>query len=131
MELDAERLIITPGLNKYKAGYEVPFDKHRELANNHINQSARLLVVGYGFNDDHLQTHLLPRIRSGTPTLIMTRTASEMAKKLATESTQCVCLSKPEKFAGVEITGYKERLEQKGSDLWDLGTLSSAFIFAV
>ncbi len=42
MDLNLERLIITPGLNKYRAGYEVPFDKHRELANNHINQSARL-----------------------------------------------------------------------------------------
>src|SRR5258707_10804130 len=58
VELDAERLIITPGLNKYKAGYNAPFDKHRELANNHINRSAKLLVVGYGFNDDHLHNHL-------------------------------------------------------------------------
>lgn len=70
VEIEAERLIITPGLNKYKAGYSSPFDKHRELANHHIDRAARLLVVGYGFNDDHLQTHLEKRIREGTPTLI-------------------------------------------------------------
>jgi hypothetical protein len=128
MELDVERLIITPGLNKYKAGYEVPFDKHRELANNHINQSARLLVIGYGFNDDHLQTHLVPRIRSGTPTLILTHTASAMAKKLATECPQCICLSKPQKFTGVEITGYKGSMEQKGPDLWDIGILTKELL---
>ncbi len=62
MDLDAERLIITPGLNKYRAGYSTPFDKHRELANDYIKQATRLLVVGYGFNDDHLQTHLVRQI---------------------------------------------------------------------
>ncbi|RZK33885.1 MAG: SIR2 family protein, partial [Hymenobacter sp.] len=29
-ELDYPRLIITPGLNKYRTGYDRPFDGHRE-----------------------------------------------------------------------------------------------------
>ena len=59
MELNVDRLIITPGLNKYRAGYDAPFDKHRDLANDYIKRATRFLVVGYGFNDDHLQTHLI------------------------------------------------------------------------
>jgi hypothetical protein len=35
LDLDAERLIITPGNNKYRAGYNSPFDKHRDLANDY------------------------------------------------------------------------------------------------
>ena len=128
VELNVERLIITPGLNKYKAGYEVPFDKHRELANNYINQAARLLVIGYGFNDDHLQTHLVPRIRGGIPTLILTHTASKMMTKLATESPQCVCISRPKTFAGSSIITNKGNLEQKGSDLWDLDILTKELL---
>ena len=128
MDLDLERLIITPGLNKYKAGYEVPFDKHRELANNYINQSARLLVIGYGFNDDHLQKHLLPRIRGGTPTLILTRTANNMTTQLATEFPQCICLSKPQNSSGVVITGNKTSIEQQGPDLWDIGILTKELL---
>jgi hypothetical protein len=128
LELDAERLIITPGLNKYKAGYEVPFDKHRELANNHINQSACLLIVGYGFNDDHLQTHLVPRIEAGIPTLILTRTARETARRLAAESPRCICLSKPDEFTGVTVITKRGNIKQAGSELWDLGVLTKELL---
>lgn len=47
LDLDCERLIITPGINKYRAGYDAPFDKHRDLANDYIKQASRLLIVGY------------------------------------------------------------------------------------
>jgi hypothetical protein len=128
LELDAERLIITPGLNKYKAGYSAPFDKHRELANNHINQSARLLVIGYGFNDDHLQTHLVKLIRDGTPTIILTHTATPLARKLAEESPSCVCLSKPTGAAGIVVVAKGTQFEHKGQDLWDIGTLAKELL---
>jgi SIR2-like domain len=128
IDLDLERLIITPGLNKYRAGYDIPFDKHRELANNHINRCARLFVVGYGFNDDHLQTHLEKRIRDGTPTLIITRTPSKKARALAVESPNCVCLAKPTVHAGVTITTNGTSLEMPGLELWDLGILTKELL---
>ena len=34
LDLDAERLLITPGINKYRAGYNAPFDKHRCTSSN-------------------------------------------------------------------------------------------------
>lgn len=36
-----EKLIITPGANKFRGGYERPFDTHRELANKAINNGSR------------------------------------------------------------------------------------------
>lgn len=128
LDLDAERLMITPGINKYRAGYNSPFDKHRDLANDYINQAARLLVVGYGFNDDHLQTHLVKRIRDGTPTLILNRSASLKVVKLAEESPRCVCLSKPAASAGAAIVTRKNRFEHQEHDLWDLGVLAKELL---
>lgn len=55
------RLIITPGHNKFRNGYESPFDHHRSRANEAIDRASRFLILGYGFNDDHLETHLSPR----------------------------------------------------------------------
>jgi hypothetical protein len=124
IDLDLERLIITPGLNKYKAGYDIPFDKHRELANNHIDRAARFLIIGYGFNDDHLQKHLIKRISDGIPTLILTRTASEKARQLAQESPQCMCFTKPAASSGVTVVTAGTQLESGGPDLWDLGVLT-------
>jgi hypothetical protein len=124
MELDSEVSIITPGLNKYRAGYNAPFDKHRDLANDFIKQAARLLVVGYGFNDDHLQTHLVQRIKDGTPTLVLTRTTNEKMERLAKESPQCVSISKPRDFSGIKVVTKADQFEQQGADLWDLGILA-------
>ncbi len=124
LDLDAERLIITPGLNKYRAGYNSPFDKHRELANDHIRQAGRLLIVGYGFNDDHLQNHLVKRIRDGTPTLILSRTASAKVEALAEESPRCVCLSNSPISPGVLMVTKGHRFEHPGQDLWDLGIMA-------
>lgn len=128
LDIDGERLIITPGLNKYRAGYNAPFDKHRELANDWINKSAKLLVVGYGFNDDHLQTHLIKRIKDGTPTLILNRTATDAVKKLAEESPACVCLSAATAGNGVSVVTKGSRFEDLRRDLWDVGILAEELL---
>lgn len=128
LDLDAERLIITPGLNKYKAGYNSPFDKHRDLANDYINRASRFLIVGYGFNDDHLQTHLLKRIKEGAPTIIVSRSVSPTIEKLATESPRCVCLSRPTGKSGVAMVTKGHQFEQPGADLWDIGVLTKELL---
>lgn len=91
-DLPLPRLIITPGLNKFRNGYESPFDRHRERANGAIDKASRFLVLGYGFNDDHLETHLTPRIRSGIPTLLLTHSLSDNALKLARENTNVIAI---------------------------------------
>jgi hypothetical protein len=55
------RRIIAPGGNKYRLGYEAPYDAHRTRANDAIDNAAAMFFVGYGFNDDHLQTHVRSR----------------------------------------------------------------------
>lgn len=80
--LPLPRLIITPGLNKFRNGYESPFDKHREKANDAIDKARRFLIIGYGFNDDHLETHLTPRIKSGVNTVILTYSLSPRASEI-------------------------------------------------
>ena len=128
LELEAERLIITPGLNKYKAGYDFPFDMQRELANNYINRAARFFIVGYGFNDDHLQTHLTKRIRDGAPTVILARTPTPNVEALARSSPNCLCLASVNASPGVIVLSNGVQLEQKGRDLWDLAVLAKELL---
>jgi len=128
LDLDADRLIITPGLNKYRAGYNAPFDKQRDLANDYIKQAARLLVIGYGFNDDHLQTHLIRRIMDGTPTLILNRTTNASVAKLAVDAPRCVCLSSPPAGKGVSWLTNGSRFDRAGSELWDIGVLTEELL---
>lgn len=75
-------LIITPGLNKYKEGYSVPFDTHRTKANEAIDCAQRYIIIGYGFGDDHLETHLVQQLKSGKPALLLTHTLTAKAEQL-------------------------------------------------
>lgn len=116
------RLIITPGHNKFRNGYESPFDHHRSRANEAIDRASRFLILGYGFNDDHLETHLSPGIKDGKPTLMLTRSLSAVARQLALEHANVIALEYAE-MAGV--TGTTVIVEQKefffpGTGMWDV-----------
>lgn len=116
------RLIITPGLNKFRNGYESPFDKHREKGNDAINRASRLLILGYGFNDDHLETHLTPRIKSGARTVILTRTLSPKAREVAFEHRNVIA-GEFHNEAGADGTRFIIDGAEKfypGIDYWDL-----------
>lgn len=80
-----DSLIITPGLNKYREGYSVPFDTHRARANDEIDKAQRYIIIGYGFGDDHLETHLIQQLNAGKPALIFTHSLSTKAENLIME----------------------------------------------
>ncbi|OWK46570.1 SIR2 family protein [Fimbriiglobus ruber] len=92
LELDESPLIITPGLSKYAAGYHEPFDRHREKANDAIDNASRFLIIGYGFNDNHLETHLSQRLRDGKPAVIMAMGLTANAEKMIRESPKAIAL---------------------------------------
>ncbi|MCG3773944.1 MAG: hypothetical protein JW395_0761 [Nitrospira sp.] len=98
------------------------------MANDHIDQTGRLLVIGYGFNDEHLQIHLVKRIQDGTPTLILNQSVTSKIEKLAKESPNCVCLSKPAAGTGVVMVTNGDQFEHQGHDLWDLGVLAQELL---
>ncbi len=126
-DLDLPRLIITPGLNKFRNGYESPFDRHRERANGAIDRATRFLIVGYGFNDDHLETHLKPKIASGTPTLLLTFELSANAIALARTHGNVIAIDRAVIGSTEGSRVFRNRIlhEIPGKNLWDLGTFIS------
>lgn len=92
MALSSNPLIITPGVSKYKKGYGQPFDAHRDRGNSAIDNASSVLCIGYGFNDDHLQTHLSPKLKSGVKALLLARELYPNARTVVTQSPNCVAL---------------------------------------
>ncbi|OPG16959.1 SIR2 family protein [Ferroacidibacillus organovorans] len=77
-----ESIIITPGSTKYEASLtDSVMNRHRELANQCILRAESVLVIGYGFNDDHLQTVLYDRIKDGMECLVLTKVLSEQGRQ--------------------------------------------------
>jgi len=121
-DLDLPRLLITPGRNKFRTGYDRPFDSHRERANRDIDRASRFLILGYGFNDDHLETHLSPRIRDGTPTLVLTHSLSPNGARLLAESPSMTVIScNPKNDPGAIVCTNEATIEFDGANIWDLG----------
>lgn len=120
--LPLPRLIITPGLNKFRSGYESPFDKHREKANDAIDKARRFLIIGYGFNDDHLETHLTPRIKSGVKTVILTFALSPKARDIALENKNVIAAEFREEAgtSGACFIVDGAEIFYPGVDYWDL-----------
>lgn len=114
-----DSLIITPGLNKYRAGYSVPFDTHRERANSEIDKAQRYIIIGYGFGDDHLETHLIQQLHMGKPALIFTYSLSEKAKKIAKENKGVTAFCHANS-CDTEMVTSKEKTILSGINLWDL-----------
>lgn len=120
--LGLENLIITPGGNKYRKGYDFPFDYCREKANDAIDTAECFVIIGYGFNDEHLQTHLLRKIKEGIPTLIISRDINEKVKELIKSSNStAVYYYKNDYEEGTVVNIKGECISLKNYILWDLG----------
>jgi SIR2-like domain len=123
LKLNLPRLIITPGNGKYETGYQSPFDKHREISNDHIRKSERYLIIGYGFNDNHLQTHLEASLKKGKPALVLTRSLSDSAKELLKYSAGMTCFSKCEE--GTKVDKRDNSFILEGIEWWDIEKLAN------
>lgn len=122
LAIPGSRQIIAPGGNKYRLGYEVPFDQQRNRANQAIDGAASLFTVGYGFNDEHLQTHLRSRFAQ-VPAVVVSRNLTPNAIGYLGSNPSAI---------GIEATGHGVgcRIVQGGDHLeldiplWDLEHLA-------
>lgn len=88
-------IIITPGASKYRDSFRCAFDDQRTSGNKSVANATRLMFIGYGFNDDHLEHHLCPDLQLTKPTVIVTKQLSVNARKAIANSSgiQVIALS--------------------------------------
>ena len=79
-------LIITPGTSKYRKSFRLAFDDQRNSGNRAATKATRLMFIGYGFNDDHLEEYLCPGLKLVKPTLILTKELSDNARRVVENS---------------------------------------------
>ena len=124
--LPGVRRIVVPGDTKLRAGYDVPFDAHRERGTKAIDRASAFLAIGFGFNDEHLQTHLLPRFPS-VPSLVLARTLTESAREyvLGSDGRSVGLEASRVSTGGTHVVSTADDFEVPGVDLWDLRILTA------
>lgn len=120
LPISAQRLLITPGAGKYRLGYNQPFDNHREGANAAVDKADAFLCIGYGFNDDHLQTHLTPRLQAGVPALLLTHGLPEAAEVVIKASANTIALIHHADPVGTMVVTQEGRELIPDVQWWDL-----------
>jgi SIR2-like domain len=117
---DTSRVIITPGNTKFEASLtDYVMNAHREFANECLNKAESVIILGYGFNDSHLQTVLNERLKSGLDCLILTRSLSDKAKKIISSCNQIIAL---EANSDIKTSWYYNGLEGTWDEpIWDMG----------
>lgn len=86
MEVGRTPIIITPGASKYRESFRWAFDDQRAAGNRAATSATRLMFIGYGFNDDHLEQYLCPGFRLTKPSIIVTKDLSANALKVIKNS---------------------------------------------
>ncbi len=69
--------IIAPGKNKYQEAYSSPYRELIQKADDLIKTASSFLVVGFGFNDEHLTPKIKVKVKKGTPIVLITKTVSD------------------------------------------------------
>jgi len=75
---NASRAVVVPGPSKYQDALVSPvFDAMRTEMNRLIATATAMFCIGFGFNDEHLQTVLKERVAKRMPMVIVTRDTTD------------------------------------------------------
>lgn len=73
--------IIAPGKNKYRETYKRPYRELIQKADDLIRNASSFLVIGFGFNDDHLTPLITNKVKQGIPIVIITKQMTDSSLK--------------------------------------------------
>ena len=82
-------LIVTPGIEKYRSTHKEPYKTIIHESDDVMDDATAYLCVGFGFNDEHIQTKLVNRCaNNGASVIIITYELTEATKAfIASKST--------------------------------------------
>jgi hypothetical protein len=106
-------IIITPGADKYRKSFQVAFDEQRSAGNRAASNATRLLFIGYGFNDEHLEQYLCPNLKVTKPTVIVTHTLSNNALRVLKNSGEAEVIA----ICAQPGVGFTRIVNQDGEEL--------------
>jgi len=112
-----KRLIILPGDRKHSKAFHEPYRELIQKADNSLRSGRSFLMIGYGFNDDHLQEILVKRlVEDEKHGIIITKKLSEKAKELLSDCPDLWGVS--QKNSSTMIRNKDTEYEISNMELW-------------
>ncbi len=119
-----EPQIIPPGKNKYRQAFSDPYRNLIQISDKKINNSKALLVIGFGFNDEHITPRITNQIRNGIPIVVITKEITSTTKEELKKATSYLTFAESggykTKMTYKKINEKKEHIEIIDGSLWKL-----------
>ncbi|WP_297486335.1 SIR2 family protein [uncultured Photobacterium sp.] len=117
-------LIVTPGIEKYRSTHKEPYKTIIHESDDVMDKATSYLCVGFGFNDDHIQTKLVNRCANDDAAVII------ITHKLTDAAKEFILNRNAERYLAIESSSndgksiiysslIKEAIEVDG-DYWSL-----------
>lgn len=116
-------MIVTPGLGKYRETHEDPFRTVIAKADEALKKAKSYLCLGYGFNNEHIQTIIIEENRAKKkPVVIVTKAHTEKIAEIFFSDAAGPFLIISENATGGTDVVYKkdDRIILSGKNYWQL-----------
>lgn len=78
-------IIVTPGSEKYRLTHSEPYRTVMQRADDAIRRAKAFLCIGYGFNDEHIQSKLVERcVTDNIPIVVIAQTITDSTHRFLT-----------------------------------------------
>jgi len=125
---DWSRCMIAPGPSKYAEALKDVRRDHMRHMDDAFKNAQSLLVIGYGFNDSHLEEYLKRSLARGTPAIFVTRDATEEARaNFVSLYPQVTCITS-DSHVGCVVQRGSKREHIPSEPLWELGRFTEEFV---
>lgn len=107
--------IIAPGRNKFQEAYNSPYRELIQKADTIIKNASSFLIIGFGFNDEHLTPRIITQIKKGAPVVLITKSITDSTYKEIEKAEKYILFE--EKEVGVTRIMYKNNNINKKMDV--------------
>lgn len=119
-------VMIPPGKNKYRTTHNSPYRELMQKSDDAIKKASSFLVVGFGFNDEHITPLVGKKTRNGTPIVVVTKEVTSTTEKELEKAKKVIYVE-----AASDTTKSHIRIFENGAlksniiedkDYWNLNT---------
>lgn len=107
-------VMIPPGKNKYRTTHKSPYRELMQKSDNAIRKAASFLVVGFGFNDEHITPLVGRRTKSGVPIVVVTMKVSPTTETELRQAKKVIYVE-----ADTDISNSRIRIIENGTTILD------------
>ena len=107
-------VMIPPGKNKYRTTHKSPYRELMQKSDNAIRKATSFLVVGFGFNDEHITPLVRKRTKLGIPIVVVTMKVSPTTEMELRQARKVIYLE-----ADTDVSKSRIRIIENGTTIFD------------